>query len=54
MNLKHYGLTVVISYIISFYIIGTTGMVYSTPSKYLFNISLVFANYFTINALRGL
>jgi len=50
---KYYGIAVVISYIISFYIIGTTGMIYSAPSKDLFNISIIFANYFTINALKG-
>lgn len=54
IHIKYYSLALVLSYIISFYVIGTTGMVYSTPSKDLFNISIIFANYFTTNALKGL
>ncbi|KAG8322335.1 uncharacterized protein LOC124364111 isoform X2 [Homalodisca vitripennis] len=53
IHFRYYGLSVVISYTISFYLIGTTGMIYSTPAKDLFNISILFANYFTLNALRG-
>lgn len=51
---RYYGIALVVSYVISFYFVGTTGTIYSTPAKDLFNISLVFANYFTVNALRGL
>lgn len=54
INFKYYGLATVMSYAISFYIIGTTGMVYSAPSKDLFNISVIFANHFTLYALRGM
>lgn len=53
-HFKYYGMAVVISYIISFYMIGTTGMIYSTPSKDLFNISIIFANYFTTSVSKGL
>lgn len=53
MTNLYYGVSTIVSYTISFYIIGTTGMVQNIPSKDLFNISIVFSNYFTIRALRG-
>lgn len=49
----YYGISTAASLLIAIYLIGPSGMVYSVPSRILFNYALSFSVYFLVQTFHG-